>query len=198
MRDEHGKILSPYVFLDIAKKLNFYDQLSQIVIAQSTLLAKKHNVHVSINITKEDILTPKTVEILFSCIKKYNLQGKVTLELVESEGIEDSKEIRDFLQKVRKLGCLIAIDDFGSGYSNFEYLLRIAVDFIKIDGSLIKNIDKDMASRSAVQAIVNFAKSFDVKVVAEYVHNEAVYNEVKTLGIDFAQGFYLHEPSLLT
>lgn len=197
MRDENGKILSPYVFLDIAKKLNVYDQLSQIVISQATFMAKKHQFNVSINITKDDILTPKTIDILFSCIEKYNLQGKVTLELVESEEIEDSKEVREFLQKARKFGCLIAIDDFGSGYSNFEYLLRIAVDFIKIDGSLIKNIDQDMASRSAVQAIVNFAKSFDVKVVAEYVHNEAVYNEVKNLGIDFAQGFYLHEPSFL-
>jgi len=197
MRDEKGEILSPYIFLDIAKKLNFYDQLSCIVIEQATFMANKHQFNVSINITNDDILTPKTLQVLFACIEKYNLQGQVTLELVESEGIEDSYEVRDFLQKARKLGCLIAIDDFGSGYSNFEYLLRIAVDFIKIDGSLIKNIDKDVASRSAVQAIINFAKSFDVAVVAEYVHNEAVYNEIKSLGIDFAQGFYLHEPSSL-
>lgn len=167
------------------------------MIEQATLMANKYQFNVSINITKEDILTPKTLHVLFSCIEKYKLQGKVTLELVETEGIEDSAEVREFLQKARKLDCLIAIDDFGSGYSNFEYLLRIAIDFIKIDGSLIKNIDTDLASRSAVQAIVNFAKSFNVKVVAEYVHNEAVYKEIKTLGIDFAQGFYLHEPSSL-
>lgn len=197
MKEEDGTILSPYFFLDIAKKLNLYDQLSRIVIEQATFMAKKHQCQVSINITKEDILTPLTVDTLFNCIRKYNLQGEITLELVESEGIENSKEVRDFFHKARNYGCLIAIDDFGSGYSNFEYLLRIAVDFIKIDGTLIKNIDKDSASRSAVRAIVNFAKSFNVKVVAEYVHNEAVYHEIKNLGIDFAQGFYLHQPSEL-
>lgn len=195
--DEDGSIVTPYSFLHIAKKMHLYKQLSHIVIKESLLAANKLNCDISINITKDDIFTQETINLLFSLIHSYDLIGRVTLELVESEGIEDTYDVRSFLQKAKQHGCLLAIDDFGTGYSNFEYLLRIAVDFIKIDGSLIKNLDQDISARTAVKAIVNFAKSFGVKVVAEFVHKKEIYTEVKNLGIEFAQGYYLHEPSSL-
>jgi len=123
------------------------------------------------------------------------LQGHITLELVESEGIEDSTEVQTFLQQIRTYGCLLAIDDFGAGYSNFEYLLRLNVDFIKIDGSLIKNLDTDANAYATVKTITHFAKNLGILVVAEFVHKKEILEKVKELDIDFAQGFYLHEPS---
>ncbi|MDY0117872.1 MAG: EAL domain-containing protein, partial [Sulfurimonadaceae bacterium] len=89
----------------------------------------------------------------------------------------------------------ISIDDFGSGYSNFEYLLRLDADFIKIDGSLIKDIDTNIDSEDIVRTIVGFAKKKNIKVVAEFVSSEAIYNKIKELEIDFMQGYYLGMPN---
>ena len=90
----------------------------------------------------------------------------------------------------------IAIDDFGSGYSNFSYLIQIKADYIKIDGSLIENIDVDNSSLLVVETIVSFAKKLGMKTVAEYVHSSVVMDKVKELGIDYSQGFYIDEPTV--
>ena len=118
-------------------------------------------------------------------------------ELLESEGIENYKEVMHFIEQVKSYGAKIAIDDFGSGYSNFERMVELHVDFIKIDGSLIKNIDQNDDMRIIAKTIVNFAKELNIKTVAEYVHSEEVLNQVKILGVDFAQGYHIGKPSEL-
>ncbi|MEJ2468247.1 MAG: EAL domain-containing protein, partial [Campylobacterales bacterium] len=99
-----------------------------------------------------------------------------------------------FIKKMKQLGCRFAIDDFGSGYSNFEHLLHLDIDYIKIDGSLIRNLDSDVNSLLIVEAIVNIAQKRELACIAEYVHNRTVMELVKRLGIRYAQGFYLGEP----
>lgn len=194
--DTNGKIISPFHFLDLAKRMHVYHHLTRFVIQEGFRAALELHCDISLNITKEDILNEETALFLISMLEQYPiLKHRVTLELVESEGIENSHEVQTFLNLVRQHGCLLAIDDFGVGYSNFEYLLRLQVDFIKIDGSLIKNIDTDENAYATVKAITHFAKSLGILVVAEFVHKEAILTIVKELGIDFAQGFYLHEPS---
>jgi EAL domain-containing protein (putative c-di-GMP-specific phosphodiesterase class I) len=91
-------------------------------------------------------------------------------------------------------GANIAIDDFGSGYANFEHITTIKSDYIKIDGSLIKKIDSDKNTRLIVETIVSFAKKLNKKIVAEFVYNKEVYIIVKSLGIDWVQGYYFSEP----
>lgn len=88
----------------------------------------------------------------------------------------------------------IAIDDFGTGYSNFEHIIGIDVDFIKIDGSLIQNIDTDEDSKIITEVIIAFSKKLWSKTIVEYVHNKSVYEKVKDLCADYSQGFYLGEP----
>ncbi|MCK4795930.1 MAG: EAL domain-containing protein, partial [Spirochaetes bacterium] len=87
-------------------------------------------------------------------------------------------------------------DDFGTGYSNFNYILRMNVDYIKIDASLIKNIDTDKSSQIITETIVDFTKKLNIKTIAEFVHSKNVYNKVKKLEIDYSQGFYLGKPEL--
>ncbi len=99
-----------------------------------------------------------------------------------------------FIDDMRAIGCKIAIDDFGTGYSNFEYLIKLNVDFIKIDGSIIKGIDRDKNSQVVAEVIVDFANKLNIKTIGEYVHNEEVYQKVKKLGITYTQGFHLGEP----
>ena len=95
---------------------------------------------------------------------------------------------------VKALGCKIAIDDFGTGYSNFEYLVKLKADYIKIDGSLIKDIDKNRISEIVCKNIVNFARDLNMKTIAEFVENESIFNKVKELGIDYSQGYYFDKP----
>lgn len=194
--DPDGRIISPFHFIDLAKRMHLYDQLTRFVLQEGFRAALELHCDISINITKEDILNQETTTYLMELLQQYpTLKERITLELVESEGIEDSAEVRTFLQQARARGCLLAIDDFGAGYSNFEYLLRLNVDFIKIDGSLIKNLDTDTNAYATVKTITHFAKNLGILVVAEFVHKKEILEKVQELGIDYAQGFYLHEPS---
>jgi EAL domain-containing protein (putative c-di-GMP-specific phosphodiesterase class I) len=95
---------------------------------------------------------------------------------------------------MRQYGCKIAIDDFGSGFSSMENILKLKPEYIKIDGSLIKNLDISEGSRMIVEAIVNMSKGFHAKTIAEYVESEMIQDIVISLGVDYLQGYYLGKP----
>ena len=116
------------------------------------------------------------------------------MEIVESDGIENYEEVSKFVTSVKKYGAQIAIDDFGAGYSNFEHLMRLNVDYIKIDGSLIKNLTTNKNSEIIVETIVSFAKKMGMKSIAEFVHSKEIMEKAALLGIDYCQGFYFSEP----
>jgi len=155
---------------------------------------KDTDLEFSVNLTIEDILNKDIKLYIFAMLKEYNIGKRVVFEIVESESIVNFQEVIEFIQKSKSYGCKIAIDDFGTGYSNFEYLLKLKADFIKIDGSMIKNIDTDLDAQTVVSTIVDFAKKMKIKTIAEFVENESIYNTVKALGIDYSQGYYFSEP----
>jgi len=192
--DKDNKIISPYYFLTIAKKSKLYSKLTKIMIQKSCQYFEHLDCDFSINLSVEDILDIDIVNYISKSILQYNVANKIILELLETEEIENYEEVSSFIFEMKSLGCRIAIDDFGSGYSNFEYLLKLNIDYIKIDGSLIKNLETDKNTLIVVETIVDFAQKLNIKIIAEYVHNEGVYNKVKELGIDRSQGFYLAEP----
>ena len=192
--DDDNNIITPYHFLTIAKKSKLYSKLTKIMIQKSCQYFEHLDCDFSINLSVEDILDIEITEYISHNIKKYNVSKKIIFELLETEGIENYEEVSSFINEMKLLGCRIAIDDFGSGYSNFEYLLQLNIDYIKIDGSLIKNLDTDRNAQIIVETIVSFAKKLDILVIAEYVHNEAIYTKVKELNIDRSQGFFLAEP----
>jgi EAL domain-containing protein (putative c-di-GMP-specific phosphodiesterase class I) len=96
---------------------------------------------------------------------------------------------------MKALGVRIALDDFGSGYSNFSYLMELKPDFIKIDGSLIKEIDTNNNSYIIVKTIANFSNELNIDVIAEYIHSKEVYEKTRELNITGFQGYYLGEPT---
>jgi len=192
--DTNGDIISPFKFLGIAKKSKLYSVVSKIMFEKSCKKFEHLECDFSVNISVDDILDNTTVEFLKEQIQKYNVHNKIILEILESEEITNFEEVMSFIKDVKALGCRIAIDDFGSGYSNFEYLLKLKVDYIKIDGSLIKNLDSDKNAKIVVETIVDFAKKLNLLTVAEFVHNEAVYEKVKEYGISRTQGYFLAEP----
>ena len=192
--DEQGKVVTPYYFLNIAKQARLYPQLTRIVVEKSFAAFRDTDYEFSINLSVEDILDPETEAFLVGRLTDSALARRLTFEIVESEGIEKCTEMTAFIQRVKGLGCKIAVDDFGTGYSNFEYILELDVDYLKIDGSMIKNILTDKNSQAITATIVTFAGKVGLQTVAEFVHCQEVYELVKRLGVDYSQGYYLGEP----
>ncbi len=192
--DDENKVISPYFFLDIAKKTRLYFDITKLVIYKSFFKFKDSKFGFSINLSFLDIINKDIVNFIFSMLEDFPNKEQITFEILESEGIDNYEEVIDFIEKVKFLGCKIAIDDFGTGYSNFVYLMKLKVDFIKIDGSMIKNIDTDENSQIIVSTIVDFAKKLKIKTVGEFVHSKSVYDKLKELGVNYSQGFYLGEP----
>ena len=194
---EDGSILTPYSFLKEAKKAKLYLGMTRMLVKKACEYFKGKDIDFNLNLTLEDIKDQYTMDFIVNTMEKTNTAKQITFEIVESEGIESFTEVSNFIKKAKKLGCKIAIDDFGTGYSNFEYIIKLDVDYIKIDGSLIKNINTDNNLYLTVQTIVGFAKALKIKTVAEFVHNEDVLNCVKNLDIDYSQGFFIDEPKEL-
>ena len=194
---EDGSILTPYSFLKEAKKAKLYLGMTRMLVKKACEYFKGKDIDFNLNLTLEDIKDQYTMDFIVNTMEKTNTAKQITFEIVESEGIESFTEVSNFIKKAKKLGCKIAIDDFGTGYSNFEYIIKLDVDYIKIDGSLIKNINSDNNLYLTVQTIVGFAKALKIKTVAEFVHNEDVLNCVQILDIDYSQGFFIDEPKEL-
>lgn len=192
--DENNEVISPYFFLDISKKSNYYTQITKIVIEKSIQYLETISTSIGINLTIEDIKNKRIKEFIFEKLEKCTKCSDLTFELVESEGIENFEEVAEFICKVKSYGCKLAIDDFGTGYSNFEYLLKLNADYIKIDGSIIKDIDVDENKYHIVKTITNFAKVQNIELIAEFVSNETIYEKIKSLEIDYCQGFYFGKP----
>jgi len=196
--DQNGKVLTPYFFLDISKKGKYYSKITKIVLKNSFKVLKKVDEDISINISAIDIESSSTQKYIFKLLNKYKkYTSRVVFELLEDEGIKHFQTIVDFISKVKSYGVKIAIDDFGAGYSNFERLLDYQPDILKIDGCLIKNILTDRYSLSIVKTIVAFAKEQNIQTVAEFVENREVFELLKSLDIDFTQGYYFGKPKSL-
>jgi PAS domain S-box-containing protein len=194
MIDEDEKVITPFLFLEIAKRTKYYETLTKTVIKKSFDTFKNSDKEFSINLTIKDIMNLDMQEYIFDLLQSYNIGKQLVFEIVESEGIEEYEDVLKFIDNVKKQGCKIAIDDFGSGYSNFNYLLKLQADYIKIDGSLIKNIDTDINAKVLVKTIVNFAKELNILTIAEYVENSTIYEIVKEIGIDYSQGYFFSQP----
>ncbi|RXK12245.1 GGDEF domain-containing protein [Halarcobacter mediterraneus] len=195
MKEKDGKLISPFYFLGIAKKSKQYIEITKKVIDISFKKFENLDCEFSINLTIEDILNKELIEYLTKKIKEYKINDKLVLELVESENIEDFDKISDFVKQFKSYGCKIAIDDFGTGYSNFEYLLRIDADYIKLDGSLIKDITINESSKELVKTMIDFANKMGFQTIAEFVSDKETFEEVKKLNVDYSQGFYLGIPN---
>ena len=192
---DNEKYLSIYPFLNIAKENKLYKYITKAIYLQAFEKFKDKNIHFSLNISIEDLTNEETMKLIESLFDKYPKTLKyLTFEILEDDAIKNYDILKDFIKWVKTKGVTIAIDDFGSGYSNFAHILNLDIDFLKIDGSLIKYIDKDKKMRMIVETIEEFAKKVGMKTIAEFVSSKEILEEVKNLNIDYTQGFYLGEP----
>jgi len=196
--DENDKVLSPFLFLDISKKGKYYNQITNRVLDNSFSALKNTNMDISMNLSALDIEQKATRDVIFELLEEHKQYGsRIVFELLEDEGVKEFQTIIDFINNVKKFGVKIAIDDFGAGYSNFERLLDYQPDILKIDGCLIRDIQTNNYSKSVVKTIVTFAKEQGIQTVAEFIENEAIFNIVKELGVDYSQGYYFGKPEAL-
>lgn len=192
--DQEGMIHSPYNFIPTAKMIKVYDKITMTIIDKTFEMFAHNQYEVSINLSFEDIINQEIYSFIIAKLRDSNMGHRVTFELLESEKVHDFNKVLHFFNEIKRYGAKVAIDDFGSGFSNFSYIIKLNPDFIKIDGSLIKDIDTDKNAQIVVETIVNFSKKLGIKTVAEFVHSSTVLSTVKQLGIDYSQGYFIDMP----
>ena len=194
-----GEVITPHFFLDIAKKSRLHTRITKIILIRASEFLLANPTGVSINLSFEDILDQSVKDYIDRIYTKNpTIFSRLCFELTESEGIQNFDIVSRFIKEMKQRGCQVAIDDFGTGYSNFDYLIRLDVDVLKIDGSLIRNIQQERNSRLIVENIVDFTRKMGIKTVAEFVESEALLTEVKRLKIDYSQGYYIGKPKPVT
>ena len=194
MKNSKDEIVTPYFFINRAKKINFYGEITKKVIQKSFEFFEDKKVEFSINLSIGDILDKEVVDFLIQKIYEYQISEYLTIEITESEGVENIEELVSFIKIIKNFGVKIAIDDFGTGYSNFSYLVKLQADFIKLDGSIIQEINKSKTAKAVVEAIVFFASKVGIKTVAEFVSTKEIYETCKEINIDYFQGYWFDEP----
>ncbi|MGM0622888.1 MAG: EAL domain-containing protein [Campylobacterota bacterium] len=195
VRIKAGKqIINPGEFLDDIYQTSLYNKLTYSMIEQSFAYFSDKKCAFSINLSYKDIDNPNFWAWLTEKALEYGVGKQLIIEFVESEYLNSFELVHRFINTMRQIGAAFAIDDFGSGYSNFTYLLKIKPDFLKIDGSLIKDIDTNPQSYAIVKAITTFAKDLQIQTIAEFTHSKEVYACAKSLGIDGFQGYYIGKP----
>ena len=191
--DKNDNILLPGTFLPKAKKYRLYTKLMQILITKVFDTIIQHSIHVSINLEYNDIVNPLINTTIIEGLKKNKIGDYLTIEILESEKINNFDIINEFIRKIKQYNVKIAIDDFGTGFSNYDYILKLNVDYIKIDGSLIEKIDEEIYT-NLIKSIVGFCKKQEIKLIAEYVSDIKKFRYVKSLNIDYSQGYYIQKP----
>lgn len=189
------KIILPGTFLDVAKDINKYSELEKILLSNVFQVLKTSDATFSVNLSVRDMIDPYISDFILQSISKNKFGERIVFEILEDENMEQIQEVSKFINSAKELGCKIAIDDFGSGYSNFAYILDLQPDYLKIDASIVKNIVQDAKSRIILSAIISFASKLEIKTIAEHVSNYEILSTCLELGVDEFQGFFLGEPA---
>ncbi len=195
---EDGKICNPGMFLDVAKKLKLYLPLSKIIIDRALRDFEDKESDVSLNITLYDIQALDFKMWLLGRLKEHPHPQRVIIEFVETENYNKNSELFSFLNKVREIGCQIAVDDFGVGYATYSSIISLRPDIIKIDGDIIKNITTNEDSLIILESIVYMAKLINAKTTAEFVENEDIQKVLNEYNIDYSQGYHYAKPEPLS
>jgi len=193
--DNSGKVQSPLDFIDIAEMTGMIPDITRIMIDKSFNVFQNNAFEFSINISEYDLNDGYLQDYLQKKLIEYNIDAsRIVLEVLEGISAIGAKRSLEQLLNLKSDGFGIAIDDFGVQNSNFERVHSMQVDYIKIDGSFIKNMYKNKKSYTVAKTISEFGKSIGAKIIAEYVHSKEVQDIVLELGIEYSQGYYFSPP----
>ena len=190
---DDGEVISPYYFLDSSKEDKSFEYFTRQMMQKVFNIFANNDIQISMNLTYENIMSASMIDYIKNRLEKYGGNG-ITFEILESEDIADYELLQEFIVMVKSYGCQVAIDDFGSGYSNFAHILQLKIDYIKIDGSIIQKLPYDENIKHMLQGMLSYAKSENIKTIAEFVSSKELNEIVNELGIDYIQGYYYGEP----
>ncbi len=199
-KEDSQKLISPFYFLDTIKGTTQYIKMSKLVLKEVFhVLHKYPEVEISLNVDLDDLYNADMMKLITKQLYRYrSLANRVTFEILESQEIKDYDEVALIFQQLKAFGSKIAIDDFGSGYANYVYLIKLDIDILKIDGSIIQELlNAPERTKIMLNSIKNLAEMYRYKVVAEFVSSKEIYDMVSQLDIAYSQGYYLGEPKLL-
>jgi diguanylate cyclase (GGDEF)-like protein/PAS domain S-box-containing protein len=203
LRDQEGAIISPADFIPAAEKYNLMPAIDRWVIRRVlSLLPPKgepRDVHrVAINLSGSSVADESLLDFIVTELEESGADpGLITLEITETAAIENLSRATEFISRLRAEGVSFALDDFGNGFSSFAYLKTLPVDFLKIDGSFVKDMNEDPIDHALVEAVNNIGHTMGLKTVAEYVKDKETLEELSRLGVDYVQGFELYKPAPL-
>ncbi len=192
--EENSSILTPGQFLPIIEGTHLYVRLSHEMIKETFRGMRHREEDFSLNLSPQDLLSERTIYLLEDEVNRLSDPIRFGIEVLETEQIQDYGRMREVCDHFRSKGVRIIVDDFGSGYSNIDEIIKLEPHTIKLDGSLVRNIDQDPKQRAITQQLVSLCKVFNAKTVAEFVHNQEVAQIAKDMGFDYLQGFYFSQP----
>jgi len=196
MIDIDGKVISPHAFLPSIAHTQVYTDLTKRILELALHALRFNDIKLTINLDLQDLFNPEILEIILSALKKKtSLASNITFEILETQEVTNFEELKKHIDEIKNTGAKIALDDFGSGYANFTYLVHLGIDVLKIDGSLIRDIDKNKKARNIVQTINTFAQKMGIETVAEQIERREELEVIKHLGVCYAQGYYLGKPN---
>jgi PAS domain S-box-containing protein len=203
MRDENGEIVGPDQFIPAAERYNLMPTLDRWVIhealsqlADKTPESKQAHFTLAINLSGTSLSEDRFLDFVIGELEKQKLPaGAICFEITETAAISNLSRVIHFMQALKKLGCKFSLDDFGSGLSSFTYLKNLPVDYLKIDGQFIRNVVDDTVDESMVRAINQVGNAMGIATIAERVETKEVLDKLSSLGVQYAQGFYIARPT---
>ena len=203
MKNEQGELILPTEFLDTAERFGLIRKIDHWVLtsaiqAQGKSIAEGKPVRIATNLSGRHFGQTEILELVKKALAYHQADpAAIIFEVTETSAVENLAEARQFMMALRQLGCQFALDDFGIGFSSFYYLKNLPVDYVKIDGSFVKNLDKDSTNGIFVKAIASLAHDLGIVTIAECIELEAVIPILCELGVDLGQGYLLGEPSAM-
>ena len=197
IKSSDGKTLYPNSFLDVISNTNIYTDLTKKVIDIAIKNFTNENIHhFSINLGLQDFNNKEIINYIIESIEKYpTLLELMTIEVLEHDKVDYEQTCINVIKLLQNRGLKIALDDFGSGYANFSTILSYRFDFIKIDGAIIEKVIENDKAINIIQSIVDFSKVHDIIVICEFVSSKEIYEILKSIGVEYMQGYYLSKPS---
>lgn len=202
MLDESGQIMPPGSFINAAERYGIMDQIDEWVVRKSIEnIQRVHELntldkHVySINLSGHSLTNEHFMTfILHTLHNNANLAPFICFEITETAVMSNFAQAIDYMKQIRATGAALALDDFGSGLSSFNYLRHMPISYLKIDGAFVRNMHEDKINHAIVANIHQLSDVFKIKTVAEFVENEAILQELDTIGVHYAQGYGVHKP----
>jgi diguanylate cyclase (GGDEF)-like protein/PAS domain S-box-containing protein len=204
LRDDDGQLVPPSEFIPAAERYNVMSVIDRWVVLRAVELLRARKASgaklpmLAVNLSGTSLNEVSFAEFVLQTAGDPAIAGALCFEITETAAVTNLSNAIYFMRELKARGCKFSLDDFGTGLSSFMYLKTLPVDFLKIDGQFISQVAQDPVDRSMVEAISKVGKALGIATVAECVESQSVLDELKRIGVDFAQGFFVADPRPIT